>query len=306
MYKNVFIFVLGLFLSFNVMANNTGIVASVKPLHSLVSAVVGDTDKVSLLISGNVSPHNFALKPSQAKMLNNAAVFFHIDAGQLESGIRKTIFGLPSDVRVFKVAKFKNLNFLPLREGVNWEEDGHDHHGHDHGHGSEDVHFWLDPNNAIEMVKGITRELSKMYPENINTYKKNAKEIIKKIKLTDDAVKTKLESIKEKKFIVFHDAYQYFEKAYGLNAIGSILVDPEQPPSPNRLIKIRSKIKTLNAHCVFKEPQFRAKIINTVVEDTNVKVGTLDPLGSNLEAGPNMYIDLLENLSNNLLDCLAK
>tara|TARA_B100000575_G_scaffold138321_1_gene110371 strand:+ start:1491 stop:2411 length:921 start_codon:yes stop_codon:yes gene_type:complete len=306
MYKNVFIFVFGLFLSFNVMANNTGIVASVKPLHSLVSAVVGDTEKVSLLISGNVSPHNFALKPSHAKMLNNAAVFFHIDAGQLESGIRKTIFGLPSDVRVFKVAKFKNLNFLPLRKGVNWEEDGHDHHGHDHGHGSEDVHFWLDPNNAIEMVKGITRELSKMYPENINTYKKNAKKIIKKIKLTDNAVRTKLESIKEKKFIVFHDAYQYFEKAYGLSAIGSILVDPEQPPSPNRLIKIRSKIKTLNAYCVFKEPQFRAKIINTVIEDTNVKVGTLDPLGSNLEAGPNMYIDLLENLSNNLLDCLAK
>ena len=91
-----------------------------------------------------------------------------------------------------------------------------------------------------------------------------------------------------------------------MSAIGSILVDPEQPPSPNRLIKIRSKIKTLNAHCVFKEPQFRAKIINTVIEDTDVKVGTLDPLGSNLEAGPNMYIDLLENLSNNLLDCLAK
>ena len=306
MYKNVFIFVLSLFLSFNAMASNAGIVASIKPLHSLVSAVVGDTDKVSLLISGNVSPHNFALKPSHAKILNNAAVFFHIDAEQLESGIRKTIFGLPSDVRVFKVAKFKNLNLLPLREGINWEADGHDHHGHDHGHGSEDVHFWLDPNNAIEIVKGITRELSKMYPENINTYKKNAKEVIKKIKLTDNAVRTKLESIKEKKFIVFHDAYQYFEKAYGLSAIGSILVDPEQPPSPNRLIKIRSKIKTLNAHCVFKEPQFRAKIINTVIEDTNVKVGTLDPLGSNLEAGPNMYIDLLENLSNNLLDCLAK
>ena len=306
MHKNVFIFVLSLFLSFNAMASNAGIVASVKPLHSLVSAVVGDTDKVSLLISGNVSPHNFALKPSHAKMLNNTAVFFHIDAGQFESAIRKTIFGLPSDVRVFKVAKFKNLNLLPLREGVNWEEDGHDHHGHDHGHGSEDMHFWLDPNNGIEIVKGITRELSKMYPENINTYKKNAKEVIKKIKLADDVIKTKLESIKEKKFIVFHDAYQYFEKAYGLSAIGSILVDPEQPPSPNRLIKIRSKIKTLNAHCVFKEPQFRAKIINTVIEDTNVKVGTLDPLGSNLEAGPNMYIDLLENLSNNLLDCLAK
>ena len=213
MYKNVFIFVLGFFLSFNVMASNSGIVASVKPLHSLVSAVVGDTDEVSLLISGNVSPHNFALKPSHAKMLSSAAVFFHIDAGQLESGIRKKIFSLPSDVRVFKVAKFKNLNLLPVREGINWEEDGHDHHGHDHGHGSADVHFWLDPNNGIEIVKGITRELSMMYPKNINTYKKNAKEIIKKIKLADNSVKSKLKSVQNKPYIVFHDAYQYFEKS---------------------------------------------------------------------------------------------
>ena len=306
MYKNVFIFVLGFFLSFNVMASNSGIVASVKPLHSLVSAVVGDTDEVSLLISGNISPHNFALKPSHAKMLSSAAVFFHIDAGQLESGIRKKIFSLPSDVRVFKVAKFKNLNLLPIREGINWEEDGHDHHGHDHGHGSADVHFWLDPNNGIEIVKGITRELSMMYPKNINTYKKNAKEIIKKIKLADNSVKSKLKSVQNKPYIVFHDAYQYFEKAYGLNAIGSILIDPEQPPSPNRLIKIRSKIKTLKAHCVFKEPQFKAKIINTVIEDTDAKVGTLDPLGADLEAGPDMYVALIENLSNNLVDCLGK
>ena len=231
---------------------------------------------------------------------------FHIDAGQLESGIRKKIFSLPSDVRVFKVAKFKNLNLLPVREGINWEEDGHDHHGHDHGHGSADVHFWLDPNNGIEIVKGITRELSMMYPKNINTYKKNAKEIIKKIKLADNSVKSKLKSVQNKPYIVFHDAYQYFEKAYGLNAIGSILIDPEQPPSPNRLIKIRSKIKTLKAHCVFKEPQFKAKIINTVIEDTDAKVGTLDPLGADLEAGSNMYVALIENLSNNLVDCLGK
>jgi len=150
-------------------------------------------------------------------------------------------------------------------------------------------------------------EIFRNFKKNIiNTYKKNAKEIIKKIKLADNSVKSKLKSVQNKPYIVFHDAYQYFEKAYGLNAIGSILIDPEQPPSPNRLIKIRSKIKTLKAHCVFKEPQFKAKIINTVIEDTDAKVGTLDPLGADLEAGPNMYVALIENLSNNLVDCLGK
>ena len=113
-----------------------------------------------------------------------------------------------------------------------------------------------------------------------------------------------LETIKNKPYIVFHDAYQYFENMYGLNAVGSILLDPEIPPSPKRIIQIRSKIKTSNPNCVFKEPQFRAKIVNTVIEDTNVKVGILDPLGADLEEGPNMYSNLLKQIAGNLKKCL--
>mgnify|MGYP001460217112 FL=1 len=143
-----------------------------------------------------------------------------------------------------------------------------------------------------------------MYPENINIYKDNAKKAIKEIKKTDLVIKTMLDSIKDKPYIVFHDAYQYFEKAYGLNAIGSILIDPELPPSPRRIINIRSKIKSLKAHCVFREPQFKAEIINTVIEDTNVKVGLLDPLGAALKPGPNMYNNLLKDISENLKTCL--
>ena len=96
----------------------------------------------------------------------------------------------------------------------------------------------------------------------------------------------------------------YKRQAYNLNAIGSILLNPEQPPSPKRIIKIRSKIKTLNAYCVFKEPQFKAQIVNTVIENTNAKVGTLDPLGSNIVSGQDMYINLLDDLATNLKNCL--
>ena len=306
MKKNVFIIIFSLFLSNQAMAqNSTNVVVSIKPLHSLVSAVVGNSKNVSLLIGGNISPHNFALKPSHAKLLNNSPVFFYID-DQFESALKKMVKGLPESTKVIEVSKFKNLKLLSVREGVNWEEDGHDHHDHGHGHGSYDIHFWLDPNNAIQIIKGVTRELSKIYPENINTYKKNAKEAIKKIQLTDSSIKSMIEPIKDKPYIVFHDAYQYFEKAYGMNAIGSILLDPEISPSPQRIIKIRSKINSLGAKCVFKEPQFRAQIINTVIEASDVKVGILDPLGADLEPGMNMYVDLLENISNNLLSCLAK
>ena len=299
MTKKAIIFIFSFFLSTSVFSSE--IVASVKPLHSLVSAVTQGAHTVSLLIEGSMSPHNFALKPSHAKLLNNAKVVFYID-NQLESALKRTVIGLPTSIRVVTVSKTKQLNLLPARSGGNWEEDGHDHHHHDHG--SNDVHFWLDPNNAIQIVKGIVRELSIVYPKNINLYKKNAKNIIKQIKSTDLSIKSMLVPIKDKPYIVFHDAYQYFEKAYGLNAVGSIMLDPELPPSAKKIIQIRSKIKSTNASCVFKEPQFRAKIVNTVIEDTNAQVGTLDPLGADLTSGPNMYLELLKSIASNLKTCL--
>jgi len=300
MYKKVFIIILTFFSCYNAFASKPLIVASINPLHSIVTAIVGNTGNVSLLIESNTSPHNFALKPSHAKLLNNAEIFFYID-DQLESALKKTIKSLPKTVKVKKVSQFKNLKLLPVRKNLNWEEDGHNHN---HDHGSYDIHFWLDTQNAIEIAKGVTQELSKLYPENINTYKKNAKKLITKIKTKDNSIKLKLKEVKNKPYIVFHDAYQYFEKAYNLNAIGSILLNPEQPSPPKRIIKIRSKIKTLNAYCVFKEPQFKAQIVNTVIENTNAKVSTLDPLGSNIVSGPDMYIALLDDLANNITICL--
>ena len=299
MTKKAIIFIFSFFLSTSAFSSE--IVASVKPLHSLVSAVTQGAHTVSLLIEGSMSPHNFALKPSHAKLLNNAKVVFYID-NQLESALKRTVIGLPTSIRVVTVSKTKQLNLLPARSGGNWEEDGHDHHHHDHG--SNDVHFWLEPSNAIQIVKGIVRELSIVYPKNINLYKKNAKNIIKEIKSTDLSIKSMLVPIKDKPYIVFHDAYQYFEKAYGLNAVGSIMLDPELPPSAKKIIQIRSKIKSTNASCVFKEPQFRAKIVNTVIEDTNAQVGTLDPLGADLASGPNMYLELLKSIASNLKTCL--
>ena len=299
MIKKTLIIIFGLIVTSNAISSE--IVVSIKPLHSLVSAVTEGSNSVSLVIDGSMTPHNFALKPSHAKLLNNAKVLFYID-DEFESGLKKTVKGLPKSVKVIRVSKMKKLRLLSTRADDNWEEDGHDHH--DHGHSSNDLHFWLDPNNAIEIVKSITQELSAIYPENINIYKKNAKNIIKEIKTTDLLIKSMLEPIRNKPYIVFHDAYQYFEKAYSLKSVGSILVDPELPASAKRIIKIRSKIKSLNAHCVFKEPQFRAKIVKTVIDGTTTKIGILDPLGADIKSGPDMYTSLLKNIAENLNACL--
>ena len=299
MIKKTLIIIFGLIVTSNAISSE--IVTSIKPLHSLVSAVTEGSNSVSLVIDGSMTPHNFALKPSHAKLLNNAKVLFYID-DEFESGLKKTVKGLPKSVKVIRVSKMKKLRLLSTRADDNWEEDGHDHH--DHGHSSNDLHFWLDPNNAIEIVKSITQELSAIYPENINIYKKNAKNIIKEIKTTDLLIKSMLEPVRNKPYIVFHDAYQYFEKAYSLKSVGSILVDPELPASAKRIIKIRSKIKSLNAHCVFKEPQFRAKIVKTVIDGTTTKIGILDPLGADIKSGPGMYTNLLKNIAENLNACL--
>ena len=299
MIKKTLIIIFGLIVTSNAISSE--IVVSIKPLHSLVSAVTEGSNSVSLVIDGSMTPHNFALKPSHAKLLNNAKVFFYID-DEFESALKKTVRGLPKSVKVIRVSKIKKLKLLSTRADDNWEEDGHDHH--DHGHSSTDLHIWLDPNNAIAIVKSITQELSAIYPENINIYKKNAKNIIKEIKTTDLLIKSMLEPIRNKPYVVFHDAYQYFEKSYSLNSVGSILVDPELPASPKRIIKIRSKIKSLNAHCVFKEPQFRAKIVKTVIDGTTTKIGILDPLGADIKSGPGMYTNLLKNIAENLNACL--
>ena len=299
MIKKTLIIIFGLIVTSNAISSE--IVVSIKPLHSLVSAVTEGSNSVSLVIDSSMTPHNFALKPSHAKLLNNAKVLFYID-DEFESGLKKTVKGLPKSVKVIRVSKMKKLRLLSTRADDNWEEDGHDHH--DHGHSSNDLHFWLDPNNAIEIVKSITQELSAIYPENINIYKKNAKNIIKEIKTTDLLIKSMLEPVRNKPYIVFHDAYQYFEKAYSLKSVGSILVDPELPASAKRIIKIRSKIKSLNAHCVFKEPQFRAKIVKTVIDGTTTKIGILDPLGADIKSGPDMYTSLLKNIAENLNACL--
>ena len=287
-------------LIFSTNAISSEIVASIKPLHSLVSSVTQGSDSVSLLIKGSMSPHNFSLKPSHAKLLNNAKIVFYID-NQLESALKKTVIGLPTRVRVVKVSSIKQLKLLPTRAGDNWEEDGHDHHHHDHG--SNDLHFWLEPNNAIQIVKGIVRELSIVYPDNINLYKKNAKKIIKEIKSADLSIKSILEPVKNKPFIVFHDAYQYFEERFNVTVLGAFTVNTDVMPGAEQLSEIREIIEHDKVSCIFSEPQFNPDIINAVAKDMNISTGVLDPLGATLEPGKGLYFDLIRNMSKSFKGC---
>ena len=287
-------------------AHAKDIVVTIKPLHSLVTGVVGNTARTHLIVDGNQSPHGFKFKPSQIKLLNNAAVVFYI-GDTFETFMEKAFNAIPSNVVKVPVAEKARLKLLPYREGGPWEEDKHE--GHDHGHeghhdeGGGDMHVWLDPDNAIKMIKAITRQLSKVYPENRDTYKANARSYVQKITALDSELSAALSNSKESPFIVFHDAYQYFEKHYGLNGVGSITFDPHDFPSPKRLKEIQGKLNEMSAACVFSEPQFSDRLVRTVIKGTSAKTALIDPLGANIKDGPNLYFELLSGMAASFKRC---
>lgn len=180
------------------------------------------------------------------------------------------------------------------------------HADHDHDHEGYDTHLWLDPNNAKAMVKEIEAKLIAADPGNIAVYNKNALVLIARIDAMDAEIAKTVEPVKNKPFVVFHDAYQYFEHHYDVKVAGSITVSPETAPGADRLSQIHKKLGDLGATCVFAEPQFTPKLINVVTEGTKARAGVLDPEGATLTAGPDLYFQLMGNLAQSMKDCLGK
>ena len=207
------------------------------------------------------------------------------------------------------------------------EHDDHDDHGHDkhakddhddhgkekhakddhddHGHGEFDPHVWLDPINAKVVVHEIEKALVKADPKNAKKYEANAVRMAGKLDQLVTELRVQLQPVQGKGFIVFHDAYQYFEQRFGVAAIGSITVSPEVMPGAERVRDLREKIRGLRATCVFSEPQFEPKLVRTLVDGTGAQTGVLDPLGSSLTKGPDLYFELVREMARSLKECLS-
>ena len=314
--STIFTLTAALFLVLTPLKAEISVVTSIKPLHSLTSYIMEGVGEPELIIDGVASPHNFQIKPSHAKMLQNADLVIWIGE-DLESFLPTALKSIPKDAVVFELLDQSGLKKLKFREKNIFEghddhghdehakkEDDHDDHGHDdhgHGHGAFDPHIWLDPANAKVIVKKITNQLSKIDKDNASTYKANSKKVIKDL---DGLIKeVKNEINKDASFVVFHDAYQYFEKRFGLSVIGALTVNPDVMPGAEQLSEIREVIEHEKAKCIFSEPQFNPNIINSIASDTGVKTGVLDPLGANIDKGKNMYFDLIKDMSNSLKGC---
>jgi zinc transport system substrate-binding protein len=320
------------FSSFKLLASETkGVVSTIQPINSLVNAVIGNTGKTISLIPAKASPHDYKLKPSDTKKLQNANIIFFV-SDHLETSVTKVFKNLPKNIKIINLMEDAGIKHLAIRDNEAWErhdhhhrhgdhddydkhvkkDDDHDHDKHSKKHDDhddhekeDDVHIWLSPDNAVKIIKKINKELSLFFPENAKTYNQNANQMIKKINQLKVELKKELLGIKDEPFIVFHDAYQYFETSFDLNAVGSVALEGDIASSPKQISFIKDKIVKLKASCVFQEPQFDSRLVQIVVESTNAQIGILDPLGVNIKSGENFYLQLLKNMAKSLKDCLG-
>ena len=286
------------------------VVASFKPVHSLVAAIMEGVGTPVLIVKGTASPHSYALTPSDARAIQDARIIFWIGEG-METFLHKAIETLPEGARSVELAEVEGLTILPVREGGIWDEhmhedeEGEEHPEGEHDHEPYDGHLWLDPANAKLMAAAIATELSKIDPANAETYRLNERNLEQKLDDLDREIAATLAPVKDTPFIVFHDAYQYFDRHYGLAGVGSITVNPELPPGAKRLSEIRDKIVAQQARCVFREPNFAPSLVDTVVADTDARTGLLDPEGAELDAGPELYFQLMRGIAEALRACLT-
>ena len=310
------------------------VVASIKPIHSLASYLMDGVNKPDLIVDGYSSPHGFALKPSHAKMLQEADIIFYVGEG-LENFLEKPLKSIAKKAEKIELMEIKGLQKLKFRErnifddhdDHGHEEDGHkeddhaeheheedghkeddhDDHGHEedghegHAHGEYDPHIWLDPVNAKVILNEMVKHLIENDEKNASIYKSNLNKALKDIDGLIKNVKSELN--KDFKSIVFHDAYQYFEERFNVNVMGAFTVNTDVMPGAEQLAEIREIIEHDKVSCIFSEPQFNPDIINAVAKDMNIKTGVLDPLGATLEPGKDLYFDLIKNMSKSFKGC---
>ena len=309
------------------------VVASIKPIHSLVSYVMDGVGKPDVIVDGYNSPHGFSLKPSHAKMIENADLIIWVGE-DLEAFLEKplnTISKKAVNIEIMDLSGIKKLKFREKNIFEGHDDHGHGHkekkhddhghghkekkhddhghkeakhddHGHDkHAHGEHDPHVWLDPMNAKVIIKEIENQLVKLDPDNSSKYKANSKKAQSELDNLTRNIKKDLKG--NLRFVVFHDAYQYFENRFGIKVLGALTVNPDVLPGAEQLSEIREVIEHEKVNCLFSEPQFNPAIIKSIAKDTKIKTGVLDPLGATLDKGKGMYSELLQSMYASFKGC---
>ena len=311
--KSIFFGLSALFYSFAAQADvktDIKVVTTIKPLHSLISRIMETRGEPQLIIEGTNNPHTFVFKPSHAEMLEEADIVFWIGE-DLEAFMEKPLDSLAKNAKKIAFMESDSIEKLRFREENIFDDhddhddhDGHEdeHEGHDdHNHGEFDAHIWLDPENAKEMVKIIRDELIKIDPEGQRQYSVNTAGATLELDNLINNVEKELS--KDISYVVFHDAYQYFETRFDVTSAGALTLNPDVLPGAKQIADIQDLIRDKGIKCIFSEPQYNPKIIETLGNDMNVYTGVMDPLGAFIDAGPTMYVELINGIANSIKEC---
>ena len=331
---------LGLILGNTAFADVPKVAVDIAPVHSLVSRVMEGVGTPKLVIPAGASPHGYSLRPSEAKALQDADMVIWMGE-DLAPWMEKSVETLSKDAEVITLLEESETKLLDFREGALFEEHDHgdhddhddhdkdhddhddhdkdhddhdhdkdhdDHDGHDdhdeHAHGEHDPHAWLSVENAQTWLNLVAGKLSAADPENAGVYFANAAEARAEIDALVKEVNSILGPVRGRNFVVFHDAYQYFETSFDFPAAGAISLGDASDPSAARIAEIQGRVRNEGINCVLSEPQYNPNLVETVLSGTDAKTGIIDPLGSNLEPGPKLYGDLIRNMAKALAGCL--
>ncbi|GAW35159.1 high-affinity zinc uptake system protein ZnuA precursor [Roseovarius sp. A-2] len=315
------------------MADVPRVAADIAPVHSLVARVMQGVGTPSLIVAPGASPHEYSLRPSEAAALQEADLVFWIGP-DLTPWLEDATETLAGHATVTKLLEVEGTLELPFRGGAlfethahgeedheghddhdHGEHEGHDDHGHDdhghddhghegHDHGAHDPHAWLSPDNGAVWLNTIAARLSAADPDNAGNYFANAAAGRDELAALSTEINGILDPVRGRNFIVFHDAYQYFEQAFDIPASGAVSMSDASDPSPSRIAEVQARVREQGVTCVLSEPQFNPGIVAAVMDGSEARTGVLDPLGSNLQPGPDLYGKVLRNLATALAGCL--
>ena len=285
------------FISINTVSaqSATNVVVSIRPIHSIVSALMYGVSEPRLLLDSNESAHTFHLKPSQLKLLSNADLLITI-GDSFESGLSKVIRNIDQNYRL-NLSEIKELQIYDFRDHNEIEHDEHDEH-------DKDLHLWLDVGNVQIIAEKIKQKLIEINPSNKEKYNTNYLELKSKLNQLEEKIQFQLEPIKSTPFAIYADILQYFEKNFDLNK--PVIIAPYHGArlSINRVIKAKNKMKNQKTRCLIYGSENTSKQINVLTEGLDIKAHSVDILGVKLEPGSEQYFDLMKEISNQLASCL--
>ena len=277
------------------------VLTSIKPLQLIAAAVQEGVGQPEVLLPPNASPHNYALRPSDVRRVQDADLLYWIGP-DMEGFLPRVI-----KTRTKPSVSVQTLPELKLRH---FAEDSHSHaedaaeHDHDHRPGTLDAHLWLAPDNARVIAAKMAADLSQQDPANAAKYQSNLKAFNQRLDALDARLRTRLAGIAGKPFFVFHEGYDYFESTYGLQHAGTFSVASEVQPGAQHVAAMRKRLQEAGKTCVFSDPPLRPRLAETLTAGLPVKLAELDALGGYTEATAQGYEQLLEKLGNDLAGCL--